>query len=137
VFYAFRVMVGVGSLMLLVAGFTAWRLWLQRRQSEVVLPKPLLWLLSGMAFSGWVATLAGWYVTEIGRQPFLVYGLMRTSEAATTLPPPYIALTLTAYLVVYGLLLVTYVGVLKYMAEHPKEHKQEAPTGALLGKAGV
>jgi cytochrome d ubiquinol oxidase subunit I len=90
-----------------------------------------------MAFSGWVATLAGWYVTEIGRQPFLVYGLMRTSEAATTLPPPYIALTLTAYLVVYGLLLVTYVGVLKYMAENPKEHKQEAPTGALLGKAGV
>jgi cytochrome d ubiquinol oxidase subunit I len=137
VFYAFRLMVGVGSLMLLVAGFTAWRLWLQRRQSEVVLPKPLLWLLSGMAFSGWVATLAGWYVTEIGRQPFLVYGLMRTSEAATTLPPPYIALTLTAYLVVYGLLLVTYVGVLKYMAEHPKEHRQEAPTGALLGKAGV
>jgi cytochrome d ubiquinol oxidase subunit I len=103
----------------------------------VVLPRPLLWLLSGMAFSGWVATLAGWYVTEIGRQPFLVYGLMRTSEAATTLPPPYIALTLTAYLVVYGLLLVTYVGVLKYMAEHPKEHKQEAPSGAFLGKAGV
>jgi cytochrome bd ubiquinol oxidase subunit I len=137
VFYAFRVMVGVGSLMLLVAGFTAWRLWRQRRESEVVLPKPLLWVLSGMAFSGWIATLAGWYVTEIGRQPFLVYGLMRTSEAATTLPPPYIALTLTAYLVVYGLLLVTYVGVLKYMAENPKEHKQEAPTGALLGKAGV
>jgi cytochrome d ubiquinol oxidase subunit I len=137
VFYAFRVMVGVGSLMLLVASFTAWRLWRQRRQPEVVLPKPLLWVLAGMAFSGWVATLAGWYVTEIGRQPFLVYGLMRTSEAATTLPPPYIALTLTAYLVVYGLLLVTYVGVLKYMAENPKEHKQEALTGALLGKAGV
>ena len=137
VFYAFRVMVGMGSLMLLVAGFTAWRLWKQRRQSEVTLPRPLLWVLSGMAFSGWVATLAGWYVTEIGRQPFLVYGLMRTSEAATTVPPPYIALTLTAYLIVYGLLLVTYVGVLKYMAEHPKEHRQEAPDGAVLGKAGV
>jgi cytochrome d ubiquinol oxidase subunit I len=53
------------------------------------------------------------------------------------LPPPYIALTLTAYLVVYGLLLVTYVGVLKYMAENPKEHRHDAPTGALLGKAGV
>ncbi|MBS3910636.1 MAG: cytochrome ubiquinol oxidase subunit I [Hydrogenophaga sp.] len=137
VFYAFRVMVGVGTLMLFVAGWTAWRLWKQRRQTEVALSRPLLWVLSGMAFSGWVATLAGWYVTEIGRQPYLVYGLMRTSEAATTVPPPYIALTLTAYLLVYGLLLVTYVGVLKYMAEHPKEHAPEKSKGALLGKAGV
>jgi cytochrome d ubiquinol oxidase subunit I len=137
VFYAFRVMVGVGMLMLLVAGFTAWRLWRQRKAAQVSLPRAHLWVLSGMAFSGWVATLSGWYVTEIGRQPYLVYGLMRTSEAATTVPPPYIALTLTAYLIVYGLLLVTYVGVLKYMAEHPKEHAPEAPRGAALGKAGV
>jgi len=137
VFYAFRVMVGVGTLMLLVAGFTAWRLWKQRKQAEATLSRPLLWVLSGMAFSGWVATLAGWYVTEIGRQPYLVYGLMRTAEAATTVPPPYIALTLTAYLVVYGLLLVTYVGVLKYMAENPKGHALEAPKGAQLSKAGA
>ena len=137
VFYAFRVMVGVGTLMLLVAGFTAWRLWKQRRAAQVSLPRAHLWVLSGMAFSGWVATLAGWYVTEIGRQPYLVYGLMRTNEAATTVPPPYIALTLTAYLVVYGLLLVAYVGVLKYMAVHPKEHAPEASRGAVLGKAGI
>jgi cytochrome d ubiquinol oxidase subunit I len=137
VFYAFRVMVGVGTLMLLVAGFTAWRLWRQRKAAQISLPRAHLWVLSGMAFSGWVATLSGWYVTEIGRQPYLVYGLMRTSEAATTVPPPYIAITLTAYLIVYGLLLVTYVGVLKYMAEHPKEHAPEASRGAVLGKAGV
>jgi cytochrome d ubiquinol oxidase subunit I len=84
-----------------------------------------------------VATLAGWYVTEIGRQPYLVYGLMRTSEAATTVPPAHIALTLTAYFIVYGLLLVTYVGVLKYMAENPKQHASPSPKGAVLGKAGV
>ncbi len=137
VFYAFRLMVGVGSLMLLVAGFTAWKLWKQRAAANTTLPRTLLWVLAGMTFSGWVATISGWYVTEIGRQPFLVYGLMRTSEAATTVPPPYIALTLTAYLVVYSLLLFTYVGVLKYMAEHPKEHAPEAPRGAALGKAGV
>lgn len=137
VFYAFRVMVGVGTLMLLVAGFTAWRLWRQRKAAQINLPRAHLWVISGMAFSGWVATLSGWYVTEIGRQPYLVYGLMRTSEAATTVPPPYIAITLTAYLIVYGLLLVTYVGVLKYMAEHPKEHAPEASRGAVLGKAGV
>ncbi|QCB46530.1 cytochrome ubiquinol oxidase subunit I [Hydrogenophaga sp. PAMC20947] len=137
VFYAFRLMVGVGSLMLLVAGYSAWRLWSQRRAPKISLPRTHLWVLAGMTFSGWVATLSGWYVTEIGRQPFLVYGLMRTSEAATTVPPPYVAFTLTAYLLVYGLLLITYVGVLKYMAEHPTEHAPDAPRGALLGKAGV
>ena len=137
VFYAFRIMVGVGTLMLLVAGYSAWRLWQQRRSPQINLPRPHLWALAGMAFSGWVATLSGWYVTEIGRQPFLVYGLMRTSEAATAVPPAYVALSLTAYLVVYALLLVTYVGVLKYMAENPKEHAPEAPRGAALGKAGV
>jgi cytochrome d ubiquinol oxidase subunit I len=47
-------------------------------------PRWLLWQLrlAGMTFSGWVATLAGWYVTEIGRQPFLVHGVLRTAEVA-------------------------------------------------------
>ena len=141
VFWGFRVMVGVGSLMLVVAWFSAWRLWRQRRQGAAEghqpWPRPWLWVLAGMTFSGWLATLAGWYVTEIGRQPFMVYGLLRTSELATHTAPPMIALTLTAYLVVYGLLLVTYVGVLKYMAEHPVQHAPSPTHGAELGKAGV
>ncbi|MCU0763574.1 MAG: cytochrome ubiquinol oxidase subunit I, partial [Hydrogenophaga sp.] len=122
VFYAFRVMVGVGTLMMLVAAWGAWKLWPQRRAVQTTLSKPLLWTLAGMTFSGWVATLAGWYVTEIGRQPFVVYGALRTADVATSVPPPFIALTLTAYLIVYGLLLVTYIGVLKYMAENPVKH---------------
>ncbi len=140
VFWAFRVMVGVGTLMWAVSWFAAWRLWRQRGQSsnrKVQLPHPLLYVLAGMTFSGWVATLSGWYVTEIGRQPFLVYGLMRTSEAATQIAPPMIALTLTAYLIVYGLLLITYVGVLKYMAENPFKHSPLPGHEADLGKAGV
>jgi cytochrome d ubiquinol oxidase subunit I len=137
VFWAFRVMVGVGSLMLLVAAVAAWQVWKGRRRAQVALPRPLLWTLAGMTFSGWVATLSGWYVTEIGRQPFIVYGALRTAEVATQVPPANIALTLTAYLVVYGLLLVTYVGVLKYMAEHPVKHAPTDLTTAQLGKAGV
>ncbi len=140
VFWAFRVMVGVGSLMLAVAWFAAWQLWRKRRQmadGKINLPKPLLWVLAGMTFSGWVATLSGWYVTEIGRQPFMVYGLLRTSEIATDIAPPMIALTLTAYLIVYGLLLVTYIGVLKYMAENPFKHAPIPGSQAALGKAGV
>ncbi|UCU93223.1 cytochrome ubiquinol oxidase subunit I [Hydrogenophaga taeniospiralis] len=141
VFWGFRVMVGVGSLMLLVAWFSVWRLWRQRRrgaaEGHAPWPRPWLWVLAGMTFSGWLATLSGWYVTEIGRQPFMVYGLLRTSELATHTAPPMIALTLAAYLVVYGLLLVTYVGVLKYMAEHPVQHAPSPTHGAELGKAGV
>jgi cytochrome d ubiquinol oxidase subunit I len=136
VFYAFRVMVGMGTLMLLVALWSAWKLWPQRRATQTTLPRPLLWTLAGMTFSGWLATLAGWYVTEIGRQPFIVYGALRTADVATQIAPPYVAVTLTAYLIVYGLLLVTYVGVLKHMAEHPVKPAPEAPKGE-LGKAGV
>jgi cytochrome bd ubiquinol oxidase subunit I len=84
----------------------------------VILPRRLLWVLAGMSFSGWLATLAGWYVTEIGRQPFIVYGLVRTSEVVTHIASPMVGVTLAAYVITYGLLLVTYVGVLKYMAEH-------------------
>jgi len=140
VFWGFRVMVGVGTLMLVMAWTTAWLLWRRRSETapdKTMLPRPVLFVLAGMTFSGWVATLAGWYVTEIGRQPFVVYGYLRTADVATTLPSPMIAATLTAYLIVYGLLLITYVGVLKYMAEHPFKHAPEAPRGAELGKAGV
>jgi cytochrome bd ubiquinol oxidase subunit I len=140
VFWSFRVMVGTGTLMMVVAWFAAWQLWRKRKQmadGKIHLPKPLLWVLAGMTFSGWVATLSGWYVTEIGRQPFMVYGLLRTSEIATDIAPPMIALTLTAYLIVYGLLLVTYIGVLKYMAENPFKHAPVPGSNAALGKAGV
>lgn len=136
VFYAFRLMVGVGSLMLLVALVAAWKLWPQRHATQTTLPRPLLWTLSLMTFAGWLATLAGWYVTEIGRQPFIVYGALRTADVATTIPSPYVAITLTAYVIVYSLLLITYVGVLKHMAEHPTKPAPEAPAGE-LGKAGV
>lgn len=127
VFWAFRVMVGMGTLMLFVAWFSAWKLWRQRSGQQagptaIKLPRAWLYVLVGMSFSGWLATLAGWYVTEIGRQPFIVYGLIKTSEVATHIAASMVGFSLTAYVIVYGLLLITYVGVLKYMAEHPVKH---------------
>lgn len=112
-FFGFRVMVGVGVLMLL----TSWGgLWLARRRGGVAnLPRPAMWLLVGMTFSGWVATLAGWYVTEIGRQPYIVFGLIRTSDIVTTTPASHVALTLAAWLVLYALLLIAYISVLMHL----------------------
>ena len=65
-----------------------------------------------MTFSGWVATLAGWYVTEIGRQPWLVYGVLRTADAAAPNRQPMIGTSLALYLMLYALLIVAYVSVL-------------------------
>jgi cytochrome d ubiquinol oxidase subunit I len=120
VFYAFRLMVGTGMLMLL---FSWAGLWLYKRRAWVAerLPRPLLWGLAGMTFSGWLATLSGWYVTEIGRQPYMVFGLLRVDEVASNVPSPYIAFTLAMYVTVYLALIVAYIGVVKHMAEKPVE----------------
>lgn len=126
VFFAFRIMVGTGLLML-AASWLGW--WLLRRRGWAAerLPRPLLWWLSGMAFSGWVATVAGWYVTEIGRQPFIIYGLLRVDEVASRVPPSAIAFTLALYCTVYLALLVAYVSVIKHMAEKPVEMFTSSP----------
>jgi cytochrome d ubiquinol oxidase subunit I len=112
VFWSFRVMVGMGLLMLAVAWSSAWQLRGGRQA-----PRGALYVLSAMTFSGWVATLAGWWVTEIGRQPFIVYGLLRTADVVAPHAPQTVATTLAAYLLLYAVLLVAFVAVLKYMAE--------------------
>ena len=63
--------------------------------------------------------MAGWTVTEIGRQPFIVFGLIRVDEVASAVPAPMIALTLALYVAVYLTLIVAYVAVVKCMAEKP------------------
>ena len=133
VFYGFRLMVGAGMAML---AFSWVGLWLYRRHgwNAQALPRPLLWGLAGMSFSGWVATLSGWYVTEIGRQPFMVFGLLRVDEVASGVPSAMIALTLALYVTVYSALIVAYVGVVKYMAEKPVD-MPSAPLGRLRSAA--
>jgi len=116
VFFAFRAMVGVGLLMLLTS-WVGWFLYRRAKWQPQHLPRGLLWGLAGMTFSGWVATLAGWYVTEIGRQPFVVFGLLRTADVASAVPAPMIALTLAIYITMYLALIVAYISVLGYMAQ--------------------
>jgi cytochrome d ubiquinol oxidase subunit I len=111
VFIAFRVMVGVGVLMLLLAWTGALRL---RRSSSP--PTWLLWCFAGMTFSGWIAVLAGWIVTEIGRQPWLVTGILRTEEAAGEASGAELGASLTGYVLIYTLLLLSYMVVVTHLA---------------------
>jgi cytochrome d ubiquinol oxidase subunit I len=124
VFYAFRVMVGIGMLMLLVGWWGLWALWRGREPGRL-----LAWSLVGMTFSGWVATLAGWYVTEIGRQPWLVTGILRTGEAAGPVPAATIGISLTMYLLIYAVLLAAYIGTLYHLANKGGATGQEVRTG--------
>ncbi len=136
VFFAFRIMVGTGMLMLLAS----WGgLWLLRRRgwNGAALPRPVLGGLALMAFSGWTATVAGWYVTEVGRQPWIVQGLLRVDEVASAVPGSHIALTLALYLTVYLALLVAYVSVVKHMAEKPVPMPDGAAGAAQPGTPGV
>ena len=111
VFFAFRIMVGVGMLMLLVSWLSLYQL---RRRAE---PSPrMLRLLVAMTFSGWVALVAGWYVTEIGRQPWLVHGVLATADAVTATPASHIGLTLAMYLTLYAVLLAAFVTVIFHLA---------------------
>jgi cytochrome d ubiquinol oxidase subunit I len=110
VFFAFRIMVGMGMLMLALAWFGAWRL---RKGAP---PRWLLWAFAGMTFSGWIATLAGWIVTEMGRQPWLVTGILRTADAVGRVPEAALGASLAGYVFVYSVMLLAYIVVLTHLA---------------------
>jgi cytochrome d ubiquinol oxidase subunit I len=137
VFWSFRAMVGTGVAMLAVSWLAAWRL----RRGDGTLPKWLLRVLVAMTFSGWVATLAGWYVTEIGRQPFLVYNVLLTRDAASAVPAPLIGVSLSMYLTLYALLLSAYVSVVFHLARKAGTQSDPVPAAAsrppLGGMAGA
>jgi cytochrome d ubiquinol oxidase subunit I len=122
VFYGFRIMVGIGMLMLVIAWLTSFKLIRNKHLS-----KSILYSLIGMTFSGSIATLAGWYVTEIGRQPYLVSGLLKTSDAVTDIAPENVMFTFILYLSVYVALLITYLHTLFLMARRAVEIEEIQP----------
>ncbi|WP_371133410.1 cytochrome ubiquinol oxidase subunit I [Polaromonas sp.] len=129
VFWAFRIMVGMGVLMLLVSWASTWQLAPWKQGTERNLRPWHAKLLVAMTFAGWVALIAGWYVTEIGRQPWLVTGVLTAAEAASSVPAPRIALTLSLYLTLYAALIVAYISVVFYLARHRKHADKPFGTG--------
>jgi cytochrome d ubiquinol oxidase subunit I len=127
-------MVGVGLLMLAVSWYGAWATRRGRAPRRW-----LLWLFAGMTFSGWIATLAGWIVTEVGRQPWLVHGILRTKDAAGDITGAQLGVSLTGYALTYALLFIAYMVVLTHIAgtgstrQPPTSH---AATGRAAEGAG-
>ena len=122
-FYAFRVMVGLGVLMLLLGGWAAFNGWRGRLFENVWQQR----LALAMGPAGFVAVLAGWITTETGRQPFTIFGLLRTAESASPLAAPAVAASLIAFIIVY--FFVFGVGtffIIKLMATEPTPGEPEA-----------
>lgn len=132
VFWSFRIMVGVGVLMVL-AGL--WSLWLRTRQRLYDAP---MFLRSAVAMgpAGFIAVLAGWITTEVGRQPFTVYGLLRTSESVSAIAAPAVGASLAMFVLVYCLVFgAGTFYILRLMAATPT-HEEPAVEGPVRA-AGI
>ncbi|MBX9463605.1 MAG: cytochrome ubiquinol oxidase subunit I [Aquamicrobium sp.] len=130
VFWGFRIMVGVGLAMLALSWTTSWFLW---RRAEI--PRLLAYAYAPMAFSGWVATLAGWYTTEIGRQPWLVTGVLRTEDAVGPVAASNVAFTLAVYVLLYVVLMIVYLGVLTHLALKAAKEGDQSPLPGVEDRA--
>jgi cytochrome d ubiquinol oxidase subunit I len=111
VFFAFRAMVGIGVAMIALSWFGAWRL-----RRGALPPRWLLWAYAAFTFSGWIAVLAGWLVTEIGRQPWLVQGVLRTADAVGAVSGAELGASLTGYVLTYSLMLLAYLVTITHLA---------------------
>jgi cytochrome d ubiquinol oxidase subunit I len=97
VFFAFRIMVGCGLIMIAIGLYGAWQWWRGRLFEKG-------WYLTGLTYAwplGFIAILAGWWVTETGRQPYLVYGILRTADAVSNVSFWPVLISLIMFVVVY------------------------------------
>ncbi|HEY4266151.1 MAG TPA: cytochrome ubiquinol oxidase subunit I, partial [Micropepsaceae bacterium] len=125
VFFAFRIMVGIGFLLIAIAGTGLWLRWRGRLYDSA-------WFSFLCAFSsplGFIAILSGWTVTETGRQPWTVYGQLRTTDAASPVAAGAVATSLVLFIIVYCVLLVAffyYAGRIVLAGPHPPKPAEEA-----------
>jgi cytochrome d ubiquinol oxidase subunit I len=117
VFWSFRLMVAAGLLMLALGVWGCWLLWRRRLAGS----RGFLRLCLLAAPSGFIAILAGWVTAEVGRQPYVVYGLMRTADAASPITADAVALSLLIYVLVYLVVFGTGVGFLIQLARRGPE----------------
>jgi cytochrome bd ubiquinol oxidase subunit I len=134
VFWAFRVMVALGVLMVIVG---VWAAWLRVRGRLYESP----WLrraVLAMSPSGFIAVLAGWTVTEVGRQPFTVYGLARTADSASPIGLPGVAVSLAGFVVVYAIVFgAGFIFLLRLLRRAPTVGESGPEAGLPVRSAGI
>ncbi len=134
VFWSFRVMVGIGLLIAALGGLTL----VARLRGRLYDWPPLQRFALAMGPMGFVAVLAGWITTEVGRQPYTVYGLLRTSQSASPLSAPAVAASLAAFAVVYFAVFgAGLFYILRLMSRPPQPHETGLPTGPPTRAAGI
>jgi cytochrome d ubiquinol oxidase subunit I len=134
VFWSFRIMVGIGVLMVLVGLWSLVLRWRQRLyDSGMLLCASVL-----MGPAGFVAVLAGWITTEVGRQPYTVYGMLRTAQSVSPIALPGVAASLVAFIVVYFVVFgAGIVYILRLMANTPQLDEPDLEPGAPVRAAGI
>ncbi len=133
-FWAFRIMVGLGLLMATVGVWAAWLRWRGRLYASPWLRRAVL----AMAPSGFIALLCGWTVTEVGRQPFTVYGLLRTADSASPVGLPGVAASLAGFLVVYAIVYgAGFLFLLRLMRRPPTVGETGPEPGVPVRAAGI
>lgn len=132
-FWSFRVMVGLGVLMLALGLWGAWLRW----RGDVFGARRFLRFSTAMGPSGLIAILAGWLTTEIGRQPWVIYGVMRTENAVSNHSALAISTTLGVFIVMYFAVFGAGVNyMLKLVARGPDERRDahHLPTPGLAAR---
>jgi cytochrome d ubiquinol oxidase subunit I len=104
-FFAFRLMVGIGFLLTAISFYAAWLQW----KGQLFKQRWFYWVCVLASPLGFIATLSGWLVTEVGRQPWVIYGWMRTTEAASELLSRQVLATLFMLFVVYSIIFSFYL----------------------------
>jgi cytochrome d ubiquinol oxidase subunit I len=125
-FWSFRVMVGLGLLMIGIGWWGAW-LWRSGRLDRCR-PFQAIALVGGPA--GFLAVLAGWTATEVGRQPYVVYGLLRTDQAASPVAAASVGASLLLFMIVYAIVFTAgaiYIGRLLVQGPSPQEGPARTP----------
>jgi cytochrome d ubiquinol oxidase subunit I len=130
-FWSFRIMVGMGLLMMGLGLLSL----LMRFRGALYQSRLLHLFAVAMAPSGFIAVLAGWITTETGRQPFVVYGLLRTVDAASPLAAPAVASSLIAFIVVYFVVFTMGVIYLLRLMAQPPHHGEQGPDSHVPARA--
>ncbi|WP_291849469.1 cytochrome ubiquinol oxidase subunit I [Bradyrhizobium sp.] len=130
-FWSFRVMVGLGFLMVALGLLSL----LMRLRGALYESRLLHLSAIAMGPAGFIAVLAGWITTEVGRQPFTVYGLLRTAESASPLATPAVASSLIAFIIVYFIVFTAGVVYLLRLMAQPPHHGEEGPRSDLPAHA--